>query len=194
MTEIWASPLDFATLYHYFWYRDFPMDQKATGAHRVDWTIHIGVVVRKVADYMGLVTRFESGKRTDAMLRSRDGDEVAVEWEWNGVFGKNNELDKLLSHDVRPKGKEKLKYAVLITYTHTENIDKVYAYVKQKWDSNPQWPLLLILLDVKDVSKSTYTMGKEFNNIHMSLFDNGERKSLRLIPALPWEVIGTRWT
>jgi hypothetical protein len=170
------------------------MDLKGKGAHRADWTIHIGVVVRNVSDYMGFMARFESGKRTDAVIRSRDGDEVAVEWEWNGVFGKNNELDKLLSHNIRPKGKEKLKYAVLITYTHTENIDNVYELVKQKWDKDSRWPLLLILVDVKDVPKSTYSMGKEFRNIQMSVFDKGERMPLRSGPALPWEVHGTRWT
>src|SRR4030042_5987281 len=94
LEEKWASPEDFATLFQYFWYRDFPMDAKiAIGAGRVDWTIHIGVVVRKIADFMGLVTRFEEGGRKDAMLRSTDGDEIAVEWEWGGVWG--NELEKL---------------------------------------------------------------------------------------------------
>lgn len=83
----WATPDDFATLFQYFWHRDFPMDQVAVGARRTDWTIHIGVVVRNVADLMGLVTRFEAGKRKDAVLRSREGDEVALEWEWGGVWG-----------------------------------------------------------------------------------------------------------
>ena len=97
LNETWASPEDFATLFQYFWYRDFPIDQKATGARRVDWTIHIGIVVRNVADLMGLVTRFESGGRKDAVLRSTDGDEIAIEWEWSGVLGKANELEKLKS-------------------------------------------------------------------------------------------------
>jgi hypothetical protein len=74
LNEKWASPEDFATLFQYFWYRDFPIDQISTGAKRTDWTIHIGIVVRNVADLMGLATRFESGGRKDAVLRSRDGD------------------------------------------------------------------------------------------------------------------------
>ena len=90
----WASPEDFATLFQYFWHRDFPIDQIATGAKRTDWTIHIGVVVRNIADLMGLVTRFERRGRKDAVLRSAGGDEIAIEWEWGGVWG--NELDKLM--------------------------------------------------------------------------------------------------
>jgi hypothetical protein len=190
----WASTEDFATLFQYFWYRDFPMDAKmAIGAGRVDWTIHIGVVVRKIADFMGFVTRFEEGGRKDAILRSTEGDEIAVEWEWGGVWG--NELEKLESHTVWSKDvyKERpLKYAVLITYTHPENIQKVYDRVVEKW-KGARWPLLLILIDLIESKK--YPMGKEFKNIQMSVFDKGKRTELRpAIPAFPWEVSGTRWS
>ncbi len=146
LLEKWASPEDFATLFQYFWYRDFPMDQKATGARRSDWTRHTSIVVRNVADLMGLVTRFECGGKKDAVLRSTDGDEIALEWEWSGVWG--NELEKLKHHKVR--GSERLlKYAVLITYTHTPNIEKVYNHVIKEW-KEAQWPLLLILIDLED--------------------------------------------
>ena len=190
----WASPEDFATLFQYFWYRDFPMDaKKATGAGRVDWTIHIGVVVRNIADLMGLVTRFERGGRKDAILRSTDGDEVAIEWEWGGVW-RANELEKLKQHEVRPNGKERLKYAVLITYTHPPNIQKVYNHVIEKW-KGARWPLLLILIDLIESKK--YHMGKEFKNIQMSIFNEGEkveRRELRSAKAFPWEVPETRWS
>ena len=64
----WTTPEDFATLFQYFWHRDFPIDQRATGARRTDRTIHIDVVVRSLADLMDLVTRFERGGRKDAVL------------------------------------------------------------------------------------------------------------------------------
>jgi hypothetical protein len=193
LEEKWASPEDFATLFQYFWYRDFPMDaKKATGAGRVDWTIHIGVVVRNIGDLMGLATRFERGGRKDAILRSTDGDEVAIEWEWSGVW-KANELEKLKEHKVWPKGKERLKYAVLVTYTHTPNIENVYNHVVKNWEG-ARWPLLLILIDLIKVPKSKFTTGKEFKNIQMSVFDNGKRRELRSAPAFPWEVAGTRWS
>lgn len=199
LAEKWGTIEDFATLFQYFWYRDFPLDQAARGARRSDWTIHIGIVVRNVADLMGLVTRFESGKRKDAVLRSAEGDEIAIEWEWSDVLNwinaSRNEVKKLRDHKVRPKGKERLKYAVLITYTHTPNIQKVYELVKAKWEEEgeAQWPLLLILVDVIKVPKKQFSSGRKFNNIQMSVFDKGkDRDPLRLAPAFPWEVLGTR--
>ena len=187
--EKWASPADFATLFQYLWHRDFPMDQKSTGARRSDWTIHTGIVVRNIADMIGLVARFEHGGRTDAILRSTEGDEIAVEWEWGGVWG--NELDKLIKYEPWKTGK--LKYAALITYTHTENIEKVYDNVQKRWDG-AKWPLLLILIDLKKVETRKYTIGKEFNNIQMSVFHNGGHSAFRKTPAFPWEVAGTRWS
>lgn len=187
----WATPEDFATLFQYFWHRDFPIDQMATGARRADWTIHIGVVVRSISDLMGLVTRFERGGRKDAVLRSTDGDEVAIEWEWDGVWG--NELEKLKHHKLFSKGKgieRLLKYAVFITYTHTPNVAKVYDHVREKWEDAP-WPLLLILIDLEKSKK--FSSGKEFNNIQMSVFDSNGRRTLRVAPAFPWNIESSRW-
>lgn len=187
----WGMPEDFATLFQYFWYRDFPMDKISVGARRVDWTIHIGVVVRNIADLMGLVTRFERGGRKDAILRSTDGDEIAIEWEWSGVLGKANELEKLRLHQAWPKSsKKQLKYAVLITYTHTYNIDKVYERVSREW-VDASFPLLLILIDVEE--SPVFSSGVEFKNIQMTVFDSGGCRSLRVAPAFPWNVGSTRW-
>jgi len=186
LNENWASLEDFATLFQYLWYRDFPIDQISTGAKRTDWTIHIGVVVRSIADLMGFVARFESGGRKDAMLRSRDGDEFAIEWEWGGVWG--NELEKLKSP--RKIWRKEPRCAVLITYTHTPYIDKVYAHVAKNWEG-AKWPLLLVLIDLEESGK--FATGKEFENIQMSVFDSNGRSELRTAPAYPWKVIGTRW-
>ena len=191
LPEKWATAEDFATLFQYFWHRDFPIDQKATGAKRADWTIHIGIVVRNIADLMGLVARFERGGRKDAVLRSTDGDEVAVEWEWGGVWG--NELDKLKNHKVWTKVKDKhrlLKYAVLITYTHTPKIEKVYNHVMEEWEG-AKWPLLFILIDLRE--SRIYSSHKEFKKISMSVFHLGNQRNLRVAPAFPWEVGSTRW-
>lgn len=194
LCEKWASPEDFATLFQYFWHRDFPIDPVATGAKRVDWTIHIGVVVRNIADLMGLVTRFERGGRKDALLRSVAGDEIAIEWEWGGVWGKN-EIEKLKQHNVWSKRKEDrdrfLKYAVLITYTHTPNIKRVYEEVRHRWEG-ALWPLLLILVDLEESKK--FSSGKEFQNIQMSVFDGEKCREIRVAPAFPWKVSGTRWS
>ena len=192
LPKAWASPEDFATLFQYLWYRDFPLDLRATGARRTDWTIHIGIAVRTIADLIGLVTRFEAGSRKDAVLRSVDGDEIAVEWEWGGVWG--NELQKLKEHKVWSKQKDSkrlLKYAVLITYTHTPNIQKVYEHVTEKWQE-ARWPLLLILIDLEE--SGDFFSGKRFNNIQMSIFDINGQRELRTAPAFPWKVDCTRWS
>ncbi len=75
-----ASPEDYATFFPYVWHLDFPMGKGSPGARCVDWTIHNRIVDRTPADVMGLVTRFEIGGKKDAVLRSRQGDEVAIEW------------------------------------------------------------------------------------------------------------------
>ena len=56
--EKWAGLEDFAALFQYSGYRDSPVDQKAVDATRIDWTIHIGVLVRSISDIMGLVARY----------------------------------------------------------------------------------------------------------------------------------------
>ena len=187
----WATPEDFATLFQYFWHRDFPLDLMATGAKRTDWTIHIGVVIRSIADLMGLVTRFERRGRKDAVLRSTDGDEIAIEWEWAGVQG--NELEKLKGHRVWSKNESRerlLRYAVLITYAETSDIEKAHKNVMERW-KGARWPLLLILIDFEESKR--FFMGKEFKNIQMSVFDSTGRKSLRVAPALPWNIESSLW-
>ena len=168
------------------------MTPEATGAKRSDWTIHIGLVVRAVSDLMGLITRFESGNRKDAVLRSGEGDEIAVEWEWNGAWG--NELRKLKTHRIWSAKKDPthlLKYAVLITYTHTPNIGRVYDHVRNEWHDAP-WPLLLILIDLAESRK--FFSGKDFKHINTSMFDKSRQRLLRDAPAFPWHIEGSRWS
>jgi hypothetical protein len=167
------------------------MDQRAIGARRIDWTIHIGVVVRTIADLMGLYIRFEPKGKKDAVLRSIEGDEIVVEWEWGGVWV--TELEKLKNHKAWNKDKSierSLKYAVLITYTRSPNIEVAYTHVLSKW-AGAHWPLLLILIDLEESRK--YVMGKEFKNIRMSIFDGNGQRGLRAAPAVPWKVGNSRW-
>ncbi len=184
----WASPEDFATLFKYFWHHDFPQAPAAPGAQRTDWTIHIGIVVRNIADLMGVYARFESGGRTDAVFRFANKDLVAIEWEWSGVLHKENELDKLRKYKVR--GIDLLRYCVLVTYVHTPYVDAVYASVLKKWE-DAKWPLLLILIDYSDSTK--IASRRIFNKVNISLFDGKTQKEVDIFPALPWEVVETRF-
>jgi hypothetical protein len=200
LPEKWATPEDFATLFQYVWHRDFPMGPGAVGAKRVDWTIHIGIAVRTIADLMGLVTRFESGGRKDAILRSPYWDEIAVEWEWEGVGEgvEGDELSKLKKHDVWVSRSVKvanpqrlLKYGVLITYVRSQNIELRCNQVSGRW-RDARWPLLLILVDIGKNEK--FGSGREFRKLNMFVFNcQGEMQTLRKAPAYPWEVEGSRW-
>ena len=191
LSKQWATPEDFATLFLYLWHQDYPIDQLATGAKRSDWTIHIGIVVRRKSDLLGLYTRFESGHRKDAMLRSSAGDEIAIEWEWGDEWG--DELAKLKNHKIwrRDKASESLlRYAVLVTYTHTPNMQNVYDHVLKEWEG-ARWPLLLILIGSEESIK--FRSHREFTNIYASVFDQGKRPYFRVAPACPWQIDGTRW-
>lgn len=192
LPDQWATLEDFATLFQYFWHRDFPMGHGSIGANRSDWTLHIGVAVRSVADLMGLVTRFERGGKKDAVLRSFEGDEIAIEWEWDGVWG--NELMKLKTHKVYNPNEKRppfLKYAVLITYTDTPNIERAHTHVKEIWNG-AGWPLLLVLIDWERAKG--FSSKKKFKSLTMSAFDTkGMHRCLRVSPAFPWNVDSTRW-
>jgi len=189
----WASPEDFATLFQYFWYRDFPIDLKSTGAKRIDWTIHIGIIVRNIGDLIGLVTRFERGGRKDAVYRSVAGDEIALEWEWQGIIGEN-EINKLKDH--KPWGREGynhslLKYGVLVSYLENQNADNTLSWVSEKW-AGAQWPLVLAVIESR---KSTKLTSKRF--FHQLMFyhfaQDGRYCLLRKASALPWEIDCSRW-
>ena len=192
LPQNWATPEDFATLFQYFWHRDFPISKTAIAAKRTDWTIHIGVVVRQIGDLMGLVTRFEGGGRKDAVLRAMEGDEIAVEWEWSEKFG--NELEKLRDpKKIWKKNieeKKLLRFAVLVTYTE-EEIESKYKEVEHRW-AGADWPLLLILIVFDRTSE--FHSGRKFKRINMSVFDsNRPRNNLRDALALPWDVVCSRW-
>jgi hypothetical protein len=189
----WASIEDFATLFQYFWYRDFPMDQVSTGARRSDWTIHIGIVVRNIADLIGYMARFESGKRKDAVLRNTEQDVIALEWEWEERLG--NELEKLKKHRLWTydnNEQRKLQYAVLISYA--EDVIRFYEDVLSEWGKGEKssWPLLLILIEKEE--SDTYFSGREFKNLRMAIFEKGKYEELRSAPAISWKVPKTRWS
>lgn len=191
LPEHWARPEDFATLFQYFWHRDFPIDERSPGAMRTDWTIHIGVIVRNIADLVGLVARFERGGRKDAVLRSAHGDEIAIEWEWEGLD--ENELKKLRTHRVwsKVKGdKKSLKYAVLITYATVNEADQVFNRINNSWADAP-WPLLLIL--ILSQKSAQLASGREFKAIQVGLFNLNKYTILRKAPAVPWQVESSRW-
>ena len=187
----WSTPDDFANLFKYFWHRDFPTDNVSVGARRADWTMHIGLVVRSIGDLMGLTTRFERGGRKDAIIRSREGDEIAVEWEWDGVRG--NELGKLKNHRAwaPPQFKPKcLRFATLVSYAESSDFEASCEYVGNKWEG-ANCPLLLILVTYERTKK--FRTRRDFKEMSFFVYGPNAVQDLGSVPAAPWNLEGTVW-
>lgn len=175
---------DFVSTMNLFWYRDFPVSQtyKLNGS-RAEWTIHIGICVRACADLMGLFTYFESGQRTDAILKDNKENHIAhIEWEWGEPISAGaDEIEKLFI------SKENTRISVLITYSHQDNHDQNIRYITQYWKSS-DFPLIVML-----VTFSKQSGRRLFHDLETYLVKNGQAKLLRRQPALPWNAKGTRW-
>jgi hypothetical protein len=175
---------DFATLFNAFWYRDFPLTQgyKTIGS-RADWTIHIGICVRSCADLLGFFTYFESGGRTDAIIRNNQEEDLAhIEWEWwEASSYKVNEIQKLSKHNKEPV------FSVFISYSEDKLLEQNLQRIIDQWQDCTHSLLVFLVVFNK---QGRYRM---FNTLDTYLIDNGKWSLLRTQPALPWDVVGTRW-
>src|SRR5215213_4066305 len=133
---------DFVSLFNAFWYRDFPLSENyKTLGTRAEWTTHIGIVVRSCADVLGLFTYFESGIRTDAVIKDNRRNDVAhIEWEWfQPLLVKVNEVKKLYSQ------RKNAEFSAFFSYSrrdhHEENLDSI-----QKQWKNSTSPLVVFLV------------------------------------------------
>jgi hypothetical protein len=175
---------DFVMLFNVLWYRDFPLSEnyKVLGT-RAEWTIHIGVVVRSCADLLGLFTYFESGVRTDAIIRDNQGNDVAhMEWEWfQPLRIEVNEIKKLYEQ------RKNAEFSAFFSYSrrdhHAENLNSI----KKQWKKSIH-PLLVFL-----VTFGIKNQRRWFYDLETYLVHNGSIKKIRSQPALPWDAEGTRW-
>ena len=175
---------DFVTLFNAFWYRDFPLSENyKTLGTRAEWTTHIGIVVRSCADVLGLFTYFESGIRTDAVIKDNCGNDIAhIEWEWfQPLLVKVNEVEKLYSQ------RKNAEFSAFFSYSrrdhHQENLDSI----KKQW-KNSAGPLIVFLVTFDFKSNRSW-----FYDLETYLFQDSKVKMLRSQPALPWYIKGTRW-
>jgi hypothetical protein len=204
MPEITPSPerpwlADFATIFAHMWYRDFRLQRSLREkAQRADWTTHIGIAVRSTADLMGLFTCFESGVRTDAMLRDTQGVVAALEWEWAALHsGKVTEFKKLLKLCGDAKY-QCLRFASLVVYGRKGGADydlrteRVLEQYGEDWAKELP-PLLLVVIYYRGIGKDAGLQRRQFLEMEMYEIAGGRRKLLRQQPALPWDVSGSRW-
>ncbi len=173
----------FATLFNALWYRDFPMAATSKPrASRAELTTHIATCARGVADLLGFFTHFETGKRTDAVIKNAFGESVArIEWEYAQPNHKNfNELHKLRESHADAN------VAVLITYSRNEFHEQNMRIIHKEW-GHCATPLLLFLVRYR------YAKGRQFGNLETHLIHDGKTQCLMSQPALPWKAEGTRW-
>ena len=175
---------DFISLFNAFWYRDFPVSENyKTLGSRAEWTTHIGICVRSCADLLGLFTYFESGDRTDAIIKDNSGkDVVYVEWEWIQPFRiEVNEVKKLYLH------RKNTEFSAFVSYSRRSNHDDNLDRIQKQWKNSAD-PLLVFLVtfDVKNTRRWFYYL-------ETHIVQNGKIKKIRSQPALPWDAKGTRW-
>jgi hypothetical protein len=175
---------DFVSLFNAFWYRDFPISEtyKPWGS-RAEWTTHFGIVVRSCADALGLFTYFESGGKTDAVIKDNRKNDIAhLEWEWEEASSNEvNEIQKLL------KQSEKTQFSVFISYSEESLLAQNVQSIYKQWQGCPNTLLLFLVIFCKEGTK------RDFKALETYLIRNGTPKRLRRQPALPWKVEGTRW-
>jgi hypothetical protein len=201
---LWLA--DFATVFAHMWYRDFPLQYSVhEKAQRADWTTHIGIAVRSTADLMGLFTHFESGGRTDAVLRDSKGAVVAaLEWEWAALHRGPaiiNEFDKLKCR-CADRAFEGIRFAGLIGYAresserdrddYTQLLATVLEHYKKSWVGELA-PLLLVVIHYKWMGKHKTRQSRQFTQMTIDKVAGGGSTRLREQPAYPWDVIGSRW-
>ncbi len=211
-----ASPLqdrsrlsDFATIFAHMWYRDFPLQRSLREkAQRADWTTHIGIAVRSTADLMGLFTCFESGGRTDALLRDNSKNVVAaLEWEWAALHRGDtiiNEFNKLKDLCTKSEFKE-ICFAGLIGYARESSsrakadradygslLAEVLEGYTNRWPLEGP-PLLLVLVHFENAGKAKDRQTRKFTKLTLHRIRGQSSELLREQPACPWDVPGSRW-
>jgi hypothetical protein len=199
---------DFATIFSHLWYRDFPLQRSLRDrAQPADWTTHIGIVVRSTADLMGLFTHFESGQRTDAVLRDTNGPVALLEWEWKSLHRGDaivTEFEKLkrLCTDGEFQA---VHFAGLIGYARENSARaradradygrlsaKILEGYTERWPLQCP-PLLLALIHFENAGKVKDHQKRRFIKLTTHRIAEGRNKLLRDQPAYPWDVTGSRW-
>jgi hypothetical protein len=200
---------DFATIFAHMWYRDFPLQHSLREkAQRADWTTHISIAVRSTADLMGLFTCFESGARTDALLRDNNKKVVAaLEWEWAALHRGDtiiNEFNKLKALCAKTEF-QNLRFAGLIGYARegsprarADRADYGRLLADVLEDYTKRWPaegppLLLALVHFENAGKAEDHQRRKFTNLTLHKIAALSATLLRDQPACPWDVTGSRW-
>jgi hypothetical protein len=176
---------DFVCLFNALWYRDFPIISGHEDiAQRAMWTTHIASIVKQCADLLGFFTRFETGKRTDAVIQkpsSRERYWAKAEWEWKQIVRDDvDEVKKLANSS------QTADVFIFIGYSATDNLQKSLDRIGRTWKAKAPLLVFLVIYDVKSDRRI-------FRTIQTYRFTNGARRKLREQQALPWQVPDSKW-
>lgn len=195
---------DFATLFAYGWYQNFPVDGWFhSNAGRSDWTYHSALTFRRTIRQMGYFPVFERKGRSDGVALGTGGHEdvrILAEWEWQtppvadvAAFGEAaphyfNEVDKLLasakSHAVQ-------EFCFLLTYIHENDLELAVEKIQARWNlQQGKCPLVLAIITFTDTSLRAFSSLL----VYEIASENSAPRLLHSKPALPWKVPHTRWT
>ncbi len=96
----------FSDLFRELFWNDTPghyeLSPGVFGASPSNWTYHIALAIKQACKILNLTCRFEAHGKRDAIIEEENEEKVsqvilAAEWEWDyeSIFGKGKELDKL---------------------------------------------------------------------------------------------------
>jgi len=112
----------------------YKMKRETYGATRTSWTYHTDFSIGQTAKMMNLICKFEALGKRDAVIETSDEDPQIVlvaEWEWdfNDIFGKGKELEKLKSSCKDYKTAD----AFLLTYCPASNYLDFLQSIIEYW-------------------------------------------------------------
>ena len=177
---------DFVALFNALWYKDFPIVRGHEHlGKRALWTTHISSVIKQCADLMGFFTCFETGNRTDAVIKkASDNIWAKVEWEWKELSDeKINELDKLAS------AAKEADLMVFVGYSHKNKYANNKKKIHDSW-KGIKTPLIVFLITFDKREQKI----RKFDKLETFLFKEGKIKMIKRQEAYPWRVEETKWS
>lgn len=115
---------------------NYEIKKGSFGATRSSWTYHTALAIAQTCKMLNLTCRFEALGKRDAVIETKDDtpDVILIaEWEWDyeDVFGKGKELDKLKTSCKSSRTAE----AFLLTYCPSTKYPDYLQRVAEYWIS-----------------------------------------------------------
>lgn len=141
--EVQVIPFDvslgvaFSVVFVQIFLRDTPnyeLTGGSFGGSRSNWTYHTAMAMSQTCKILNLTCKFETGGKRDAIIETRNEvpeTALVAEWEWDyeDVFGKGKELEKLKSSCKAFKSSD----AFLLTYCPARKYLDYFQRIAEYW-------------------------------------------------------------